>query len=192
MNLKDLLFLELYMKNKDEAFLYLIEKYAAQIFNTCMNIVRHFEDAEDVTQEVFTTVYISLENFNGTSKLSTWIYGIALNKSKEFLRKKTRQKRSGYMIQWDNDISHSLTKATIEFNHPGVLLENKERTKLLFNAIDQLSMNQKIAYTLHNIDGISYNEVAEIMGLSIASVESLIFRAKRKLKQLLADYYDNK
>jgi RNA polymerase sigma-70 factor (ECF subfamily) len=96
------------------------------------------------------------------------------------------------MMQWDNDISHSLTKATIEFNHPGVLLENKERTKLLFNAIDQLSMNQKIAYTLHNIDGISYNEVAEIMGLSIASVESLIFRAKRKLKQLLADYYDNK
>jgi RNA polymerase sigma-70 factor (ECF subfamily) len=192
MDLEDRLFLELYMKNKDEAFLYLIEKYAAQIFNTCMNIVRHFEDAEDVTQEVFTTVYISLENFNGTSKLSTWIYGIALNKSKEFLRKKTRQKRSGYMIQWDNDISHSLTKATIEFNHPGVLLENKERTKLLFNAIDQLSMNQKIAYTLHNIDGISYNEVAEIMGLSIASVESLIFRAKRKLKQLLADYYDNK
>lgn len=104
MDLEDRLFLELYMKNKDEAFLYLIEKYAAQIFNTCMNIVRHFEDAEDVTQEVFTTVYISLENFNGTSKLSTWIYGIALNKSKEFLRKKTRQKRSGYMMQWDNDI----------------------------------------------------------------------------------------
>lgn len=192
MDLEDRLFLELYMKNKDEAFLYLIEKYATQIFNTCMNIVRHREDAEDVTQEVFTAVYISLESFNGTSKLSTWIYGIALNKSKEFLRKKTRQKRSGYMIQWDNDVSHSLTKATIEFNHPGVLLENKERTKLLFNAIDQLSMNQKIAYTLHNIDGISYNEVAEIMGLSIASVESLIFRAKRKLKQLLADYYDNK
>jgi RNA polymerase sigma factor (sigma-70 family) len=69
-----------------------------------MNIVRHFEDAENVTQEVFTTVYTSLENFNGTSKLSTWIYGIALNKSKEFLRKKTRQKRSGYMMQWDNDI----------------------------------------------------------------------------------------
>ena len=192
MDLEDRLFLELYMKNKDEAFLYLIEKYATQIFNTCMNIVRHREDAEDVTQEVFTAVYISLESFNGTSKLSTWIYGIALNKSKEFLRKKTRQKRSGYIIQWDNDVSHSLTKATIEFNHPGVLLENKERTKLLFNAIDQLSMNQKIAYTLHNIDGISYNEVAEIMGLSIASVESLIFRAKRKLKQLLADYYDNK
>ena len=192
MDLEDRLFLELYKKNKDEAFLYLIEKYATQIFNTCMNIVRHREDAEDVTQEVFTAVYISLESFNGTSKLSTWIYGIALNKSKEFLRKKTRQKRSGYMIQWDNDVSHSLTKATIEFNHPGVLLENKERTKLLFNAIDQLSMNQKIAYTLHNIDGISYNEVAEIMGLSIASVESLIFRAKRKLKQLLADYYDNK
>jgi RNA polymerase sigma-70 factor (ECF subfamily) len=192
MDLEDRLFLELYMKNKDEAFLYLIKNMQLRSFNTCMNIVRHFEDAKDVTQEVFTTVYISLENFNGTSKLSTWIYGIALNKSKEFLRKKTRQKRSGYMIQWDNDISHSLTKATIEFNHPGVLLENKERTKLLFNAIDQLSMNQKIAYTLHNIDGISYNEVAEIMGLSIASVESLIFRAKRKLKQLLADYYDNK
>jgi RNA polymerase sigma-70 factor (ECF subfamily) len=52
-----------------------------------MNIVRHFEDAEDVTQEVFTSVCTSLENFNGTSKLSTWIYGIALNKPKEFYEK---------------------------------------------------------------------------------------------------------
>jgi RNA polymerase sigma-70 factor (ECF subfamily) len=88
MDLEDRLFLELYMKNKDEAFLYLIKNMQLRSFNTCMNIVRHFEDAEDVMQEAFTSVCTSLENFNGTSKLSTWIYGIALNKSKEFLRKK--------------------------------------------------------------------------------------------------------
>jgi RNA polymerase sigma factor (sigma-70 family) len=189
MHLDDQSFLELNKRNKDKAFSYLVDAYSSKVFNTCINLIRSREDAEDVTQEVFTAVYLSLDTFGGDSKLSTWIYSIALNKSKEFLRKKTRKKRSGMMTTIEKDDSHTVPTATIEFNHPGVLLENKERTQVLFHAIDQLAENQKISYTLHKIEGMSYSEIAELTELSVSSVESLMFRAKKKLHQLLEDYY---
>ena len=189
MHLDDQSFLELSRKSKDRAFNYLVDAYSSKVFNTCINLIRNREDAEDVTQEVFTAVYLSLDTFGGDSKLSTWIYSIALNKSKEFLRKKTRKKRSGMMTTLEKDDSHIVPTATIEFDHPGVLLENKERTQILFEAIDQLAENQKIAYTMHKIEGMSYSEIAELTELSVSSVESLMFRAKKRLQQLLEDYY---
>ncbi len=189
MHLDDQSFLELSKRNKDKAFNYLVDAYSSKVFNTCINLIRNKEDAEDVTQEVFTAIYLSLDTFSGSSKLSTWIYSIALNKSKEFLRKKTRKKRSGFMTTIEKDDSHTVPTATIEFNHPGVLLENQERTEILFNAIDQLAENQKIAYTLHKVEGMSYTEISELTELSVSSVESLMFRAKKKLQQLLEGYY---
>ena len=189
MHLDDQSFLELSKKNKDKAFNYLVDAYSSKVFNTCINLLRNKEDAEDVTQEVFTAIYLSLNTFSGGSKLSTWIYSIALNKSKEFLRKKTRKKRSGMMMTIEKDDSHIVPTATIEFNHPGILLENKERTQVLFDAIDELAENQKIAYTMHKIEGMSYTEIAELTELSVSSIESLMFRAKKKLQQLLENYY---
>lgn len=190
MELDEQHFLNLVKDNKDRAYGMLVEAYASRIFNTCLNLIRNQEDAEDLTQEVFTAVYLSLDNFGGNSKLSTWIYSIALNKSKEFLRNKTRKKRSGHLTVIENDESHFMPSGVIEFNHPGVLLENQERAQVLFNAIDQLAENQKIAYTMHKIEGTSYAEIASILNTSVSSVESLMFRAKKRLKEILRDYYE--
>ena len=78
----------------------------------------------------------------------------------------------------------------IHFYHPGVQLENKERSAILFNAIDQLPDKQKTAFVLSKIEELSYLEIAEIMQLSVSSVESLLFRAKQNLRKLLANYYE--
>jgi RNA polymerase sigma-70 factor (ECF subfamily) len=190
MQINDQSFLQLARSNKDKAFDYLVVAYSEKVFNSCINLVRNREDAEDLTQEVFTTIYLSLDSFKGNSKLSTWIYSVTINKSKEFLRKKTRKKRSGKIIELDNDDMDFTASGTIEFDHPGVLLENKQRTEVLFQAIDGLAENQRIAYTLHKIDGLSYNEISEIMELSVSSIESLMFRAKKKLKDILRSYYE--
>jgi len=190
MQLDDQSFIELARTNKDKAFNYLVENYSRMIFNTCIQLLRNQEDAEDLTQEVFTTIYLSLDTFEGNSKISTWMYSIALNKSKEFLRKKTRKKRFGIFTVLEKEDSHKVPNQTINFEHPGIQLENKERAQILFEAIDQLAENQKMAYTLHKIEGIPYEEVASIMKTSISSVESLMFRAKKCLKQLLNDYYE--
>jgi RNA polymerase sigma-70 factor (ECF subfamily) len=74
--------------------------------------------------------------------------------------------------------------------HPGIELENQERAAILFSAIDKLAENQKIAFTMHKIEGMPYDEIAVIMETSLSSVESLIFRARQNLKQVLASYYD--
>lgn len=176
--------------DKERGFNHLVDAYASRVFNTCLNLLRNREDAEDLTQEVFTSIYTSLDSFEGNSKLSTWIYAIAINKSKEFLRKKTRKKRFGFHTEIEQEDSHFVPSAVIEFHHPGVALEDKERAAILFNAIDQLAENQRLAYTLNKIEGRSYQEVAEILDLSVSSVESLLFRAKQRLQKLLKEYYE--
>ena len=79
-----------------------------------------------------------------------------------------------------------------DFNHPGIALDNKERAAVLFKAIDRLPENQKIAFTLHKVEGLSYQEISDVMKTSVSSVESLMHRAKNNLKKLLRDHYENK
>lgn len=78
-----------------------------------------------------------------------------------------------------------------DFHHPGVTLDNKERAAVLFKAISQLPANQKIAFTLHKLEGLSYQEVSEVMKTSVSSVESLMHRAKSNLKKWLIVHYGN-
>lgn len=189
MHLDDQSILEAIARNTDRGYHHLVDAYASRVFSTTLNLLRNQEDAEDVTQEVFTTIYLSLETFEGNSKLSTWIYSVTTNKCKEFLRKKTRKKRSGYHTGLETEDSHTVPIQIVEFQHPGVVLEDKERANVLFSAIEQLAENQQLAYTLNKIEGRSYQEVAEIMKVSVSSVESLLFRAKKRLRQLLQHYY---
>jgi RNA polymerase sigma-70 factor (ECF subfamily) len=76
-----------------------------------------------------------------------------------------------------------------DFHHPGVAMDQKENAAALFKAIDQLPENQKIAFTLHKVEGLSYQEVSEVMKTTVSSVESLMHRAKNNLKKNLEEYY---
>jgi len=168
----------------------LVKQFKNKVFNTSLSILQNVEDAEDITQEVFVEVFQSLKNFKGESKLSTWIYRIAVSKSLEFLRWKNRKKRFGFM---QSLLYNNLTESILEipnFFHPGIQLENKERAAILFAAINKLPENQKTAFILHKIEGLSYAEVADVMHATVSSVESLLFRAKQSLQKLLGDYYE--
>ena len=105
-------------------------------------------------------------------------------------RKKKATKRFAFLTSLfgeDDEIMYHPTT----FEHPGVVLENKERASVLFKHISQLPDNQKVAFTLCNIEGLSYQEITEVMQLSLSSVESLLFRAKTNLRKTLKDYYMN-
>ena len=88
-----------------------------------------------------------------------------------------------------NDMPIDKSAYFTEFNHPGIQLENKEKSEILFAAINKLPETQRIVYTLNKVDDLSYQEVSEVTQKSISSVESLLFRAKKNLKELLYDYY---
>ena len=183
-------FIDCAKRDKDKAFAYLTAAYAQKIYGSCIQMLRNAEDAEDLVQEVFVSIYLSLDSFEGNSKLSTWIYAITHNKAKEFLRNKTRLKRQEPMRE-HQDIRYieGTSIHPINFNHPGVQLEDKEKAVVLFKAIDSLAENQSRAYRLAKIEGYSYAEIAEIMDLSVSSVESLLFRANTRLREILADFY---
>jgi RNA polymerase sigma factor (sigma-70 family) len=175
------------LAKKEEAFRYLIESYGDRVHNTILSIIQNKEDTEDLTQEVFVEIYNSISKFKGESQLYTWVYRIATSKALDLLRKRKAKKRFAFITSIYSNEEEEMEIG--DFNHPGIIIENKERAKILFDVMNQLSDNQKAAFTLSQIENLSYKEIAEVMKLSVSSVESLIFRAKSNLKKILKDYY---
>jgi len=154
-------------------------------------MLQNEEDAEDVAQEVFIQVFQSISQFKGDSKLSTWIYRITVSKSLEFIRKKRTKKRFGFVSGLFGNEYLLDQSGKKEFYHPGVAMENRELSAILFKSINGLPENQRIAFILHKLEQISYQEVAEVMQVSLSSVESLIFRARQNLQKELGEVYKN-
>lgn len=168
----------------------LLSQYSDRAYNTALGLLQNREDAEDITQEVFTEVFQSIHNFKGQSKLSTWIYRIAMTKSLELIRSRSRSKRSGIILSLFGREDQFHVSNNAPFYHPGISLEHKEMSAILFDAIRKLPLNQRTAFTLNKLENLNYAELAEVMNLSIPSVESLLFRAKQKLRELLGNYYE--
>jgi len=173
------------LRNGDEAaFKFLVKNYQDRVYNTAIGIVQNAEDAEDVAQEVFIQVFRSIHSFKEESKLSTWIYRITTSRALDLLRSRKSKKRFGFLQCVFGDSNETLYEVP-DFNHPGVTLDQKENATLLFKAISQLPENQKIAFTLHKLEDLSYQEISEIMKTSVAAVESIMHRAKQNLRKIL-------
>ncbi len=165
------------------AFARLVESYQKTVLNICYKFLLNREDAEDISQEVFVEVYHSVKNFREDSKLSTWIYRIAVSKSLDELKRQSRKKRIssiGKTLGIDK-IAH-LVSGT---DRPDHLLEQNEELEQLMQALNRLHESQRIALTLSKIEGYSNTEIAEIMQTSLTAVDSLIYRAKQNLKSFL-------
>jgi RNA polymerase sigma-70 factor (ECF subfamily) len=179
------------LKNKDRAaFKTIVETWQNMVYNTALGILQNEEDAEDTAQEVFMKVYEAIDSFKEESKLSTWIYRITVTKSMDLIRRKKRKKRFAFIqsLYGKND---DVMIDPPDFFHPGISLENKENAAVLFKAIDKLSPNQKIAFVLNKIEGLSYIEIGEVMTLSDSAVDALLQRAKKKLQGNLQEFYSN-
>lgn len=184
-------FIENLKEGKSSAYNQLLEQYQHQVFMGCLSFVPNKEDAEDIAQEVFIEVFKSIKKFKGDAKLSTWIYRITTNKCLEFIRKKNTKKRFAFMQRLSGETNIHNTKYFTEFNHPGVLLENKESTERIYKAINLLPESQRVVFTLAKLEGKSYQEIVEITGKSLSSVEGVMFRAKRNLQKKLSFFIKN-
>jgi RNA polymerase sigma-70 factor, ECF subfamily len=173
------------------AFKELVERYQTMVINTCIGFLHDKQDAEDIAQEVFIEVYNSLTNFRKEAKLSTWMYRISVNKSLNFLRSK---KRRQWILNFEDalGLGRSDQIEPSEMRQPGVEMESKEEAMLLHKTISSLTENQRIAFILSKYENLSYSKIADVMGVSVSSVESLIHRAKINLQQKLMNYYKNR
>ncbi len=184
---------ELILKIKEgdrDAFRYLVEKYQVLIYNTCLGFVGNSQSAEDLSQDVFIEVYRSVHRFRGDARLSTWLYRIAVNKSLNHIRdnKKHNIVRSLERFFF-GEKEENLEVEDYIYGTADSPMTSREHARQLYSAIEKLPDNQRIAFTLHKFDDLSYKEIAEIMDTSLSSVESLIHRAKKNLQKSLKAYY---
>ncbi len=177
------------LKRGDESsFKTIVAQWKNMVYNTVLGIVQNETEAEDLTQDVFIKVFENISSFKGESKFSTWLYRIATTTALDHLRSRKRKKRFGFVqsiFGHDQEKKEQLP----DFHHPGVKLDNKERATVLFKAISSLPENQKAAYTLHKLEGLSYREISEVLHTTVPAVESLMSRANANLRKKLEDYY---
>ena len=157
-----------------EAFENLVRKYERPVLNTAYRYVGDRTAAEDLAQEIFLKVWRRANSFKGKSSFSTWLYRIAVNQCLNF-RGKRRRKRTERLDEAAPDPRPALTER----------LEAEAKSRLVREAMAGLPAKQRMALVLSKFEGHSYKEIAQVMGVSLSSVESLIFRAKRNLKEAL-------
>lgn len=172
------------------AFKRLFNLYSPMMFNVAFRMLGNKQDAEDVTQDVFLKVYKSLKHFRGDAKISTWLYRIAVNLSLNLQRKKKFKRwisintESSPSIINEND-GESFEIAGSSEENPASIMEKKETERIVREAINSLPDQQRVALLLYRYEGLSYEEIAKIMDVSVASVESRLHRAKHNLAKKL-------
>lgn len=170
------------------AFRELVEATQDHVYNTCFSFVKNKEDAEDIAQQVFIEVLRNVHKFRGDAKLSTWMYRIAVNRSLNHLKS---VKRHHKVQSLDEMVENKRMKdfPSTEDNLQNSEDEHTQRLEVLQRTIESLPENQKIAITLNNFEKLSYQEVADVMGISLSAVTALINRAKVNLRKKIIEHY---
>jgi RNA polymerase sigma-70 factor (ECF subfamily) len=185
---EDALLIRDFCEGDKAAFDSLVLKHKDRLFNLCYRLLGDYEEANDSAQETFIKVYRSLKKFRLESAFSTWLYRIAVNTCKNKLKSSAfRQKR--VMVPLENPISANRSSPSREIQDdsqcPAMALENKERMRVIQEAINALPEEQREVVTLRDIEGFSYEEVAEITGFNLGTVKSRLARARLSLRKTL-------
>jgi len=172
--------------NDHVAFKALVELYQSSVLEICYRLLNNQEDAEDVAQEVFVRVFQKARSFRGESKVSTWLYRIAVNLSLNYRHKQKWNRYLDILTLSDTTREDAATRLEApEKDRPDRRIEEKERNRVLSEALASLPERQRVAFVLHKFESLSYKEIADVLGTSVSSVESLVHRAKRSLQKKL-------
>jgi len=173
-------------KQSKELFDWLVIKYQHKVFNICYRFMGNYHDANDCAQDTFVKVYRSLKNFQFKSEFSTWLYRIAVNTCKSRLTSLAYRmnKMMGRLGRGTNDDDPPV-EIKDETRSPETELERKERSETIQKAIDSLADDHRLVVILRDIEGLSYEEVAEATGYNIGTVKSKLARARYRLQKKL-------
>jgi RNA polymerase sigma-70 factor (ECF subfamily) len=170
------------------AFDVLVQKYQHKVINLVGRFVSDRSECQDIAQDAFIKSYRAINSFRGDSQFYTWLYRIAANTAKNYLASRAR-KSPGYTVDVEDAEHFEGESGLKEYANPENLLLTEEIKATVFSAIEKLPEDLKSAITLREIDGLSYEEIAEVMGCPIGTVRSRIFRARdvidKELRPLL-------
>ncbi len=169
-----------------EAFGELVTLYENKILNYCYRMLGNRTDAEDATQEVFVKLYRFIGSFTGQSAFSTWLYKIAFNVCLDYLRKNKKHTSDTVSLHQQNaEGEEFLLNIEDKGLTPYESAQMSEAQRALALALEQLSEDQRRVVVLRDVEGLSYEEIGEVMGIAEGTVKSRINRARLALKKLL-------
>lgn len=170
---------------KREAFDRLVELYQTKLYNFTFNYLKHPEEAKDLTQDIFVSVYRSLSGLKDVSKFSSWLYQIALNHCRNRYKK---LKRTGYFNSQSIDDPESYVQLTSK-NSPENQVERQEVINIVRTTISKMKKQEKEVLMLRDMQELSYEEISAILGIPIGTVKSKLNRARTGLKNRLKHYF---
>ncbi len=183
------------MEKKKKDFELIYDQNAQMVLNLCYRMTGDEQSARDLAQDIWLKIFQKLDTFEGKSAVSTWIYRIALNHIYNYFKQEKRRKWHQILEQDLRQIftkeDHSLEqRSDSEESGPLSKLEKKEREKIVWRCIQKLPPKQRIPFILFRYESLSYQEIATLLNLSLAAVESRLHRAKQNLQKLLEPYLE--
>ncbi|MEN8779077.1 MAG: RNA polymerase sigma factor RpoE [Glaciecola sp.] len=174
-----------------KAFNLLVLKYQNRVTNIVSRYIKNNGDVADVTQEAFIKAYRALPNFRGDSAFYTWLYRIAVNSAKNYLVSQSRKPPASDVDAQEAEFYEG-ADALREVASPESKLLTKEIETALLRAIERLPDELRVAITFREMEGMSYEEIAEIMSCPVGTVRSRIFRAREAIDAVIAPLIHNK
>jgi len=180
------------LQERDErAFEEVVRLYQNKVFNLVYRMIGNQEEAEDLAQEVFVTVFKSVDSFRGEAKFSTWLYRIAANHCKNRMKYLGRRsyKQTGELDEAAEREAQNAQPSSIrpQVDGPDAVLEGLELERTVQRAMQALDPEHREVIVLRDIEDLSYEEIAEITGVELGTVKSRLHRARLQLKELMAE-----
>lgn len=179
-------------RGETDTFEILVRRHEKAIFNLLYRWLGDYSDAADVAQEAFISAYRSIKKFRGESSFSTWLYRIAINHAKN--KRKSLQTAQQRAVSFDGANAESDEDPLAHLPHPGPdpaqAAEQKEVQELVQKGLNSLESDEAMLILLHDLQDISYEEIATILEVPVGTVKSRLHRARQALKARLSPYYD--
>lgn len=175
------------------AFKALFDSHSSYVYNVCYRMLGNAADAEEISQDVFLTLWQKAKSVRGDAKISTWLHRVAINKSINHRKRGGVFSRIKQIMSIDTEeVSLAEQLPAPEAERPDMKLETREAGEQLASLMAELPDRQREIYLLHKLEGLSYKEISEEMELSLSSVESLMHRAKQNLQKVMLKRFKNK
>lgn len=182
-------FIQKLQRRDTRAFEELVQQYQSPILNMLYRMIGSREEAEDLAQEVFVTVFKKIDTFRGESSLATWLYRIASNHCKnrqKYLRRRIHGNTLNHNLGASSLDSSEAMPTTAILTRPDELLEGYEAERIIQKAIAELDEEHRLVLVLRDIQNVAYDDISTITGLPLGTVKSRLHRARMSLKDKLA------
>ncbi len=183
----DVCHIEKFKSGDKSAFDALLRKYQDKVYTLCRYMLENPQDADDAAQDTFVKAFQGLRSFTPTSSFYTWLYRIAVNTCLD-----RKRKFSLHSLFFSKDFEHHIDSFPSHAPSPETAYAAKQSMQALQAALNNLSKKLRVVIVLNELEGLSYDEIAEVLNVSVGTVKSRIFRAREELKKIMKKFTEQK